>query len=68
MTTFPTVHSAALHFLAWSGEGVVMTTFPTLHSAALHFLAWSGEGVVMGAGVVATGPHTASFLKVQNFL
>ena len=34
-----------------------------------HFFAVSGGGVVVGgAGVVATGPHTASFLYVQNFL
>jgi hypothetical protein len=40
----------------------------TWQRAGLHFLAWSGGGVVTGAGVVTTGPHTASFLNVQNFL
>ena len=38
-------------------------------AAGSHLLAVSGGGgVVGGAGVVATGPHTASFLYVQNFL
>ena len=31
-------------------------------------LSLSGGSVVEGAGVVVTGPQTASFLKVQNFL
>ena len=38
-------------------------------SSSSHFFAISGGGVVVGgAGVDATGPQTASFLYVQNFL
>ena len=43
-------------------------TLTMILSSNLRDLTLSGGSVVEGAGVVVTGPQTASFLKVQNFL
>ncbi len=70
-TVFMCHYTLTLIILLFYYHNVIMSSSVstyTWHRAGLHFLAWSGGGVVTGAGVVTTGPHTASFLNVQNFL
>ena len=55
------------------GAGVVVTWYgrggrSCGNMTTTFFFTLSGGGVVEGAGVVVTGPQTASFLKVHSFL